>query len=151
MKLFICVGVLAAFFSFAAQAENIRNPIALFAGLDKIMGVTTNFEVKVGEEVKFGGLIVKADVCNTTPITEDPKTASFVEIDEVGKDDLRTRLFSGWMFAESPGLNALEHPIFDVWLTGCRDPNAPPPPVEVAPDLSTLQDQIDGGDQAPPD
>jgi hypothetical protein len=133
------------------QAENIKNPIALFAGLDKIMGVTTNFEAKVGQEVKYGALLVKAEVCNTTPITEDPKTASFVEIDEVDKDDKKKRLFSGWMFAESPGLNGLEDPIFDVWLTGCRDPNAPPPPVETAPDLSTLKDQIDGGDQAPPD
>jgi hypothetical protein len=134
----------------SALAENIHNPIATFAGLDKIMGVTTNFEAKLGEQVKFGGLLVKADVCNTTPITEAPKTAAFVEIDEVGKDDKKNRIFSGWMFAESPGLNALEHPIFDVWLTGCRDPNAPPPAVETAPDLSTLQNQI-GGDQAPPD
>jgi hypothetical protein len=46
------------------------------------------------------------------------------------------------MFAESPGLNAVEHAIYDVWLTGCRDPNAPPPVVEVLPDISTLQDQI---------
>jgi hypothetical protein len=151
MKHFALGAMLIGLMATSAYAENIRNPIALFAGLDKIMGVTTNFEVKIGEEVKFGGLIVKADLCNTTPITEEPKTASFVEIDEVGKDDVRTRLFSGWMFAESPGLNALEHPIFDVWLTGCRDPNAPPPPVETAPDLSTLKDQIEGGDQAPPD
>jgi hypothetical protein len=151
MKSFVTGAMLAGMMATSAYAENIRNPIALFAGLDKIMGVTTNFEVKIGEEVKFGGLIVKADVCNTTPITEEPKTASFVEIDEIDKDDKRTRLFSGWMFAESPGLNALEHPIFDVWLTGCRDPNAPPPPVETAPDLSTLKDQIEGADQAPPD
>lgn len=142
----ICIVVTTA----QVQADSIKNPIALFAGLDKIMGVTTNFEAKIGETVKFGGLVVKADVCNTTPITEEPKTDAFVEIDEVGKDDKKTRLFSGWMFAESPGLNALEHPIFDVWLTGCRDPNAPPPPVETAPDLSTLQNQIDNGSQAPP-
>jgi hypothetical protein len=62
----------------SAFAENIHNPIATFAGLDKIMGVTTNFEAKLGEQVKFGGLLVKADVCNTTPITEAPKTAAFV-------------------------------------------------------------------------
>jgi hypothetical protein len=134
----------------SAHADNIKNPIALFAGLDKIMGVTTNFEAKIGEDVKFGEMIIKADVCNTTPITEAPKTAAFVEIDEVGKDDKKKRIFSGWMFAESPGLNGLEHPIIDIWLTGCRDPNAPPPPVEEAPDLSTLQDQING-DQPPPD
>ena len=134
----------------SAHAEDIKNPIANFAGLDKIMAVTTNFEAKIGEEVKYGGLIVKADVCNTKPITEDPKTASFVEIDEVEKDGKKKRLFSGWMFAESPGLNGLEHPIFDVWLTGCRDPNAPPPPVEAAPDLTTLQNQVDGEGTAPP-
>ena len=55
----------------------------------------------------------------------------------------RKTIFSGWMFAESPGLNAVEHAIYDVWLTGCRDPNAPPPVVEVPPDISTLQDQIE--------
>lgn len=135
----------------AGMAEDIHNPIAIFAGLDKIMAVTTNFEAKIGEEVKFGSLIVKADVCNTKPITEDPKTASFVEIDEAQKDGSRKRLFSGWMFAESPGLNGLEHPIFDVWLTGCRDPNAPPPPVEVTPDPSTLNDAPFDESSPPPD
>ena len=133
------------------HAENISNPVAVFAGLDKIMGVTTNFEAKIGEEKRFGGLIVKADVCYTAPITDDPKTAAFVEVDEIRTDGSRARIFSGWMFAESPGLNAVEHPIYDVWLAGCRDPNAPPPPVEAAPDLSTLQDQIQNGDQPPPD
>jgi hypothetical protein len=134
-----------------AHAEDKSNPLAVFAGLDKIMGVTTNFEAKIGEEKKFGGLIVKADVCYTAPITQDPKTVAFVEVDEAKTDGTRSRIFSGWMFAESPGLNAVEHPIYDVWLVGCRDPNAPPPPVEAAPDLSTLQDQIDNAEQAPPD
>ena len=134
-----------------ARAEDKSNPLAVFAGLDKIMGVTTNFEAKIGEEKQFGGLIVKADVCYTAPITQDPKTVAFVEVDEAKTDGTRSRIFSGWMFAESPGLNAVEHPIYDVWLVGCRDPNAPPPPVEAAPDLSTLQDQIDNAEQAPPD
>jgi hypothetical protein len=135
----------------AAHAEDKSNPLAVFAGLDKIMGVTTNFEAKIGEEKQFEGLIVKADVCYTAPITQDPKTVAFVEVDEAKTDGTRSRIFSGWMFAESPGLNAVEHPIYDVWLVGCRDPNAPPPPVEAAPDLSTLQDQIDNAEQAPPD
>lgn len=150
MKHWAAFAVIAVATASAARAENIANPVAMFAGLDKIMGVTTNFEAKIGDNIKFGNLIVKADVCNTTPITEDPKTASFVEIDEIQKDESKKRIFSGWMFAESPGLNGLEHPILDVWLVGCRDPNAPPPPVEQAPDISALQDQIDTG-QAPPD
>ena len=116
-----------------AQAERIKNPLALFSGLDKITGVTTNFEVKIGEEGKFGSLFVKPFVCFTRPITEEPKTTGFVQVDVLESDGKRTRAFSGWMFAESPGLSGVENPIFDVWLTGCRDPDAPPPPVETGP------------------
>jgi len=132
--------------AFPAAAERIANPIAVFNGLDKITGVTTTFEIAIGQEKQFGGLIVRADACYTRPVTEEPKTSTFVEVDEVEADKTRKRVFAGWMFAESPGLSGVEHPIYDVWLTGCRDPNAPPPVVEVAPDLSTLQDQIDEGE-----
>jgi hypothetical protein len=114
-----------------ARAERIANPIAVLAGLDKITGITTTFEVPIGEQRQFGGLIVKPNVCYTRPLTEEPKTSSFVEVDQVLPDNSRQRLFSGWMFAESPGLSGVEHAIYDVWLTGCRDPNAPPPVVEV--------------------
>lgn len=116
-----------------AAADRVQNPIALFNGLDKITGVTTSFEVKIGDEHKFGGLIIKPFVCYTRPVTEEPKTTSFVQVEEILLSDKRKRVFSGWMFAESPGLSAVEHPTFDVWLTGCRDPNAPPPPVEEPP------------------
>lgn len=124
-----------------AQSERISNPIAVFAGLDKITGLTTTFEIPIGEERRFGALIVKPDACYTRPLTEQPKTTSFVQIDQVEIDNSRKPIFSGWMFAESPGLNAVEHAIYDVWLTGCRDPNAPPPVVEAPPDTSNAQDQ----------
>ncbi|MBG1231915.1 DUF2155 domain-containing protein [Aestuariivirga litoralis] len=133
-----------------AAAEIIQNPIAVFSGLDKIMGQTTSFDANIGEEKKFGSLVVKAETCDTRPITEDPKTVAFVEVDEERTDGSRKRIFSGWMFAESPGLNAVEHPLYDVWLTGCRDPNAPPPPVEQPPDPSKTPED-DSADQAPPD
>ena len=140
-----CMAILAALAG-PATAERIANPIAVFSGLDKITGVTTAFEIAIGEEKRFGGLVVKPDACYSRPPTEEPKTSTFVQIDEIGTDNARKRVFSGWMFAESPGLNGLEHPIYDVWLTGCRDPKAPAPAVEDAPDPSTLRDQIDGGD-----
>jgi len=138
--------VAVALLACAAHAERIANPIAVFTGLDKITGTTTTFEVQVGEAKKFGGLIVKADVCYSRSATEEPKTTSFVEVDEVQLDDSLKRIFSGWMFAQSPGLNAVEHPIYDVWLINCRDPAAPPPTVEEIPDLSTLQEQIEEGE-----
>ena len=124
------------FHSIAAKADRIANPIAVFAGLDKITGVTTSFEVKIGEEVKFGGFLVRPRVCYSRPATEEPKTTSFVEVDELETDQSQKRVFTGWMFAESPGLNAVEHPVYDVWLTGCRDPDAPPPIVEAAPEAA---------------
>jgi hypothetical protein len=120
----------------AALAERISNPIAVFAGLDKITGVTTSFEVQIGQEARFGGFMVRPRICYSRPATEEPKTTSFVEVDEVETDQSRKRVFTGWMFAESPGLNAVEHPVFDVWLTGCRDPNAPPPVIEAAPEAA---------------
>lgn len=128
-----------------AKAERISNPIAVFAGLDKITGITTTFEIPIAKEMQFGALIVKPNVCYTRPLTEEPKTTSFVEVDQVMLDNSRKRLFSGWMFAESPGLSGVEHAIYDVWLTGCRDPNAPPPvveaPPEPAPDTQAKEDE----------
>jgi hypothetical protein len=143
VRLAALIAACLACFPALAEAGRIANPIAVFNGLDKITGVTTIFEIAIGEQKRFGGLIVKPDVCYSRPVTEEPKTTSFVEVDEIEAGDKLKRLFSGWMFAESPGLNAVEHPIYDVWLTGCRDPNAPPPLVETAPDVSTLQEQID--------
>lgn len=138
----IAVAMLAA----PALADRIENPIAVFAGLDKIAGTTTAFEIEIGKRKKFGALIVEPKVCYSRPVTEEPKTTSFVVVDEEPVGGEPQVIFSGWMFAESPGLSAVEHPIYDVWLTGCRDPNAPPPVVETAPDLSTLQDQIGEGE-----
>ena len=125
------------------KAERIANPIAMFAGLDKITGLTTTFEAKIGEQKRFGGLFVKADACYTRDITEEPRTTSFVEVEEAEPDDTRKKIFSGWMFAESPGLSAVEHPIYDVWLTGCRDPNAPPPVIEQVPDTLSPEGEQD--------
>ncbi len=133
-----CLFIAAQVLSSAAWAERVQNPIAVFNGLDKITGITTSFEVKIKEEATFGGLKIKPFVCYTRPVTQAPKTTSFVQVEEIplggqtGTSGTQAkRIFSGWMFAESPSINAVEHPIFDVWLVGCLDPNAPPPPVEV--------------------
>jgi hypothetical protein len=137
---------LVAVFTAPASAEEISNPVALFSGLDKITALTTNFEDKVGQEVAFGTLTVKTLTCLTRPITEQPKTTAFVQVDASQPDGSKKRIFSGWMFAESPGLNAVEHPVFDVWLTGCFDPAAPPPPVETTPQDQAVQ-PAEGKDQ----
>ena len=124
------LALLVLFAASPAAAKRLENPIAVFAGLDKITGVTTTFEAKIGESVLFGGLAVTPHICYSREITEEPKTTSFVDVIETGPDGAKRKIFTGWMLAESPGLSGVEHPVYDVWLTSCRDPNAPPPPVE---------------------
>lgn len=101
---------------------HIDNRRAVFAGLDKITGRTTAFDAAIGETVQFGALQVTPRACYTRPPTEATNTDAFVEVDEVTLQGEIKRIFTGWMFASSPGLNAVEHPIYDVWLTGCESP-----------------------------
>src|ERR1700761_496931 len=103
-------------------AEKIINKRASFTGLDKITGRTINFDEAIGETVQFGALRIKTDACYTRPATEATNTDGFVEVDEITLQGEVKRIFSGWMFAASAGLHAVEHPIYDVWLTGCKDP-----------------------------
>jgi len=131
---FIAAILLAA--AVPAASEPVQNPVAVFSGLDKVGGKITTLEVQVGEAIKFGSLVVRARICNSRPVTEEPNTTSFVEIDDVKVDGTVNRVFTGWMFAESPALNALEHPVYDIWLTGCKDPAAPAPKMEKSPESS---------------
>nr|WP_330168818.1 DUF2155 domain-containing protein [Bartonella grahamii] len=102
------------------QAERISNGIAVFAGLDKITGRTTRFEVTLGEFYQYGALQVTPRACYTSSKDEPTRTTGFVEVNEVTLDKKIRRIFTGWMFADSPGLNAVEHPIYDVWLKDCK-------------------------------
>jgi hypothetical protein len=120
----------------AGRADKITHPIAVFAGLDKITGRTIAFQAATGETVQFGSLQITERACYTRPATEAPQTTTFVEVDEVDAANQYKRIFSGWMFAASPGLHGIEHPIYDIWLTGCEGGEAlasPEAPAEVAP------------------
>jgi hypothetical protein len=103
-------------------SQKITNKGALFSGLDKITGRIINFDVAIGETVQFGALQVTPRVCYTRPPTETPNTDAFIEVDEVTLQGDVKRIFTGWMFAASPGLHGVEHPIYDVWLTDCKKP-----------------------------
>ena len=120
--------------------QKIANTSALFSGLDKITGRIINFDVAIGETVQFGALQVTPRACYTRPPTETANTDAFVEVDEVTLQGEVKRIFTGWMFAASPGLHGVEHAIYDVWLTNCKgaaqtvtatptpDPTPPAPP-----------------------
>jgi hypothetical protein len=104
----------------APPTQKIENPTAVFAGLDKITGRIISFDVAIGETVQFGALQVTPRACYTRPPTETANTDGFVEVEEVTLEGKVRRIFSGWMFAASPGLHAVEHPIYDVWLADCK-------------------------------
>jgi hypothetical protein len=133
-------------------AQRIANKNALFSGLDKITGRVINFDTAIGETVQFGALQVTVRACYTRPPTETANTDAFVEVDEVTLQGEVKRIFTGWMFAASPGLHGVEHPIYDVWLTDCKSPvqtaaaapdPAPPaqPPRPPAPSPKSAQPQ----------
>src|SRR6202051_1105669 len=122
-------------------AQKIANKKASFSGLDKITGRIINFDEDIGETVQFGALRVKTDACYTRPATEAANTDAFVEVDEITLQGEVKRIFSGWMYAASPGLHGVEHPIYDIWLTDCKVPDttvvraAPPASTTAAPPL----------------
>jgi hypothetical protein len=104
----------------AALADKISNPTAVFDGLDKITGRIISFEVAINETVQFGALQITPRVCYSRPPTDAPQTDAFAQVDEIDEKKETKRIFSGWMFADSPGLHGVEHPIFDIWLTACK-------------------------------
>jgi len=112
-----------------AHAQRVENAIAVFAALDKVTAAVKQLTVQLNQTGEFRTLKITPRACYTRAPTEPPRTSTFVEIDEIMFDGKPKRIFSGWMFAESPGLNPLLHPVFDVWLTSCSQPQraAPPP------------------------
>ncbi len=118
--------------------NKVPNPTGVFAGLDKITGRITSFDVAIDETVQFGALQVTPRACYTRPPTETPHTDAFIEVDEVTLQGEIRRIYTGWMFAASPGLHAVEHSVYDVWLVDCKmqmgpEPEAPAPEAEEAP------------------
>lgn len=112
---------LAAIAALAAEARAQTYdpyPIALLGGMDKVTGRVSTFEIEVGTTHTYGTLQVTPRACRKTPPEETPESAGFLEIDDT-REGSEGRVFSGWMFASSPGVSALEHPVYDVWLLDC--------------------------------
>jgi hypothetical protein len=152
-RLAVLLGICALLLSaMPAAAQRIENSVAVFAALDKVTAKISRLEVPLNQTANFGALKVTPRVCYTRAPTEPPKTTTFVEVEEVQLDGKQKRIFSGWMFADSPGLNAVEHPVFDVWLTDCSHPRATaqrPPPAAAAPGAAAPPASADPDDAEP--
>ena len=118
----------AIFGAQSVKAETIANPVVEFAGLDKVTGRIIKFDVYIDETVQFGALQLTPRACYSRPANEAQRTTVFVEVDQVSLKQTLTRIFTGWMFADSPALNAVDHAVYDIWLVDCKKSSDVPPP-----------------------
>lgn len=105
-----------ALFSGAAMAQQV----AVLQGLDKITARVSTIEAPVGQEVRFGTLDITVKRCHKRPPEETPETTAYLEIRERRIGEQPVGLFSGWMFASSPAVSSMEHPVYDVWVIDCK-------------------------------
>ncbi len=95
--------------------------VAVLQTLDKVTARVNTIDVRVGTTVRFGSLLIRVDHCDKRPPEETPESAAFLEIAEQRPGEAPVLTFAGWMFASSPALNALEHPVYDVWVLDCKE------------------------------
>lgn len=120
--------------AFPAHAENIKGDLAVVRALDKVTATTKDYNVAVGDTLRYGSLEITIKHCEKRPPEETPETFVFLQVLEPGKkadkqeeptdeealeQEDPEKLFSGWMFASSPALSSLEHPVYDIWVLDC--------------------------------
>jgi hypothetical protein len=105
----------------AGPAGALPGNVAVLQGLDKITARVSTFEAPLDQPVRFGSLQIVARACDKKPPEETPESTAFLEITDVRPDSPAVELFRGWMFASSPAVSALEHPVYDVWVVDCKN------------------------------
>ncbi len=108
-----------------AWAEDLEGDAVLMQGLDKVTARISAIEVPLGETTRFGTLEITAHKCLKRPPEETPESSALLEIVDVRGGAERKVLLRGWMFASSPALKALEHPVYDVWVKDCLNAKSP--------------------------
>lgn len=122
LSLLMCLCGLGAVFLGAAPARAAMEdmPIVKLRSLDKLTARTATFEARVGSTIQYGPLYIKVQACRKAPPIEQPESAAFLQIWEIDpKTEKSEWVFSGWMFASSPALSPMDHPIYDVWVLDC--------------------------------
>lgn len=116
----VLVGLWASLWVGLGGATFLDRDVAVLQALDKITARVSEMTVKVGETAQFGRLLVKVEACRVRPPEEPPEAAVFLEITDLGRREKQQILaFRGWMFASSPAVSAMEHPVYDIWLASC--------------------------------
>lgn len=132
MRLARLLPLLTLFCVAPAGAADLVFDKAILQGMDKVSGRIVKFEAPVGQSVRFGTLEIIVRTCRKHPPEDPPETAAFIDIWEIKSGEPAASLFRGWMFASSPALSALEHPVYDLWVADCAEP-APRPETQALP------------------
>lgn len=111
----------AAIVLLTAAVPNIDYDTAILQGLDKVTARISSIRAPIGTPVHFGSLEIVVRACRKTPPEEPPEAAAFLEIHDIKPGEAPVSVFSGWMFASSPALSALEHPVYDVSVVDCTN------------------------------
>ena len=144
-KLFFLSGFfLVLLFAMPAGASMADFPIVKLQSLDKVTARTTTFEAKVGTTSQFGPLYIRVQSCRKSDPIEQPESAAFLQVWEVPPETGKSEwIFSGWMFASSPAVSAMDHPVYDVWVLDCLNQDKPNKAAEDSEtELETDQDDL---------
>ncbi len=126
-KALVITALLMSSIVFPAQAENLIGDKVVLRALDKVTATTEDYTVAVGDTLKYGSMEIAVRHCEKRPPEETPETFAFLQITDArtdgnGEDAEQAKLFSGWMFASSPALSALDHAVYDIWVLDCITP-----------------------------
>ncbi|MEX2642805.1 MAG: DUF2155 domain-containing protein [Acetobacterales bacterium] len=102
--------------------DTTGQPRAVLRGLDKVTARVTEIAAPLDGIAHFGTLEIRVRTCRKRPPWETPESAAFLEVWDARPEEPTSNLFRGWMFASSPALNALEHPVYDIWVIDCAGP-----------------------------
>jgi len=123
-KLFRACAAGVVMWAGTAGATDIPMDTIVLGGLDKVAARVNTVSGQVGVPIVFGTLEIIAKTCVTRPPEETPENAAFLEISQMLDGGKKEKVFSGWMFASTPALSALDHPVYDVWVLRCENSKA---------------------------
>ena len=117
LTIFIVLGAAAD----SHSREMSEYPRVKLQSLDKVTAHTMTFEANIGDTLKFGPLYMKVLSCQKSSPIDEPESAAFIQVWEIDRNEESKWVFSGWMFASSPSLSPMDHPIYDVWVLDCLE------------------------------
>ena len=126
--------------------------VAVLGVLNKRNGIVRDVALRPGQSARWKDLIVRLRACErAAPWEQEPLTGAFIQVDVQRPDDSWGRIFSGWVFRESPSLNVVEHPVYDVWVKNCEMtfPGGEPAPPAAPATSSSRAPNLGGGSAAP--